>query len=255
MQLWAHRGANRKAPENTLAAFQLAVEAGVDGVEFDVQLSNDGHPVVIHDEKLDRTTDGTGWVAVYPLESLQELDCGDGQHIPTLDEVLELLAPTEVRLNVELKNSVVPYPGLEAKVVSALARHGLLTRAASVEPRVVLSSFDLESVRRLARMRLAAEVAALYEYPIFFPFRRTRNLGATAIHPHAVAVRSARYVERAHAAGLKVRVWTVDDPTRQAELAAWGVDGIFTNSVPSSSTKGRGSSPTMPEAFGRTKNV
>ena len=121
--IWAHRGASVALPENTLAAFAAAVAAGADGVEFDVQLSADGVPVVIHDERVDRTHDGVGWVGELSAASLASLApraaVGAAGAIPTLDEVLDLLAPTSLTINIELKNSVVSYPGLEQRVVAA----------------------------------------------------------------------------------------------------------------------------------------
>ena len=147
-KVWGHRGASGVAPENTLPAFDLARRMGADGVELDVQLSADGRLVVIHDETLDRTTTGSGPVAARTLDELRTLDAGRGlagyagARIPTLDEVFELFAGTPVVVNVELKNSVVAYPGLEEKVLALVA-------AAGMADRVLLSTFNHLSLVRL----------------------------------------------------------------------------------------------------------
>ena len=142
MQIWAHRGASSRQPENTIAAFSAAMAAGVDGVEFDVQLSSDGVPVVIHDEKVDRTHAGTGWVAGQTVAQLQELPsllkkkpAPLTTRIPTLAEVLDLLAAGDQLINIELKNSVKAYKTLESKVLAMVAERRLADR-------VVLSSFN-----------------------------------------------------------------------------------------------------------------
>lgn len=114
--IWAHRGASAHAPENTLPAFELAVEQGADGVELDVHLTADGHLVVTHDETIDRCSDGTGAIASLTLEQLRAFDFSAGwegfagTRIPTLREVYELLHPTDLTINVELKNTFAPYP-------------------------------------------------------------------------------------------------------------------------------------------------
>ena len=115
--VWAHRGASGYAPENTLPAFEMALEQGADGIELDVHLSRDDAVVVIHDETLERTTDGTGWVADRSLDDLKAMDASFGREgfagtrIPTLDEVLALVADAGVAVNIELKNDRMPTRG------------------------------------------------------------------------------------------------------------------------------------------------
>ena len=170
MEIWAHRGASRVAPENTMPAFERAIAAGADGIEFDVQLSRDGEVVVIHDETLSRTTDGTGRVVDHTLAELRALDASAGRdswtdvRIPTLAEVLALLAPTTLRADIELKNSEEPYPGLEELVLAEVAAAGMVDRT-------LYSSFSGESVRRLAGLAPAAEVALIYSSPLARPLR------------------------------------------------------------------------------------
>ena len=127
VSIFAHRGASDAAPENTLPAFARAVEQGADGIELDVHLSRDGELVVIHDETLDRTTDGAGWVKDRTLAELRALRADNGlpgfaeARIPTLREVLDLLRPTDLLLNIELKTSLVWYEGIEAKTLALVA--------------------------------------------------------------------------------------------------------------------------------------
>lgn len=125
-RIWAHRGASRAAPENTVPAFTAAAALGADGVELDVQRTRDGRLVVCHDEQIDRTSTGHGWIRDMSLAELHRHDfsCGRadfaGTRIPTLDDVLTALAGTGLSANIELKNSVVSYPGMEAEVVETI---------------------------------------------------------------------------------------------------------------------------------------
>lgn len=227
-KIWAHRGARQDAPENTLAAFELAVAQGADGVEFDVQLSSDGEIVVIHDETLERTTDGTGAVVDHTLAELQAFDASAGRagfagvRIPTLTEVLELLAPTGLALNIELKNSEVPYAGLEEKVIEAVSGFGL-------EPRVVLSTFNHYSLRRLRALKPGCELAALYTDPLFRPWRYAGTLGVAAIHPPVMCVFGRRFVQKSHKAGIAVRPWVVNGERPLRRMFGYGVDAVFTD--------------------------
>ncbi|MGB7963740.1 MAG: glycerophosphodiester phosphodiesterase [Propionicimonas sp.] len=227
MIIWAHRGARRQAPENTLPAFRRAIELGAEGVEFDVQLSADGVSVVIHDETLDRTTDGHGRVVDHTLGELRALDASAGKPgfpgvvIPTLDEVLAVFAPTELAVNIELKNSVVEYPGLEEAVLAAVSKHGL-------ERRVVLSSFNADSVARLQDLTSIPR-AFVYDRLLRRPWAVAARLGAVAVHPPSRFVVSPRYVTRAHQAGLAVRVWTVNSERELRRMYHCGVDGVFSD--------------------------
>ena len=133
--VWAHRGASGYAPENTLKAFQKAVEMGADGVELDVQLTKDGELVVIHDETVDRTSDGSGWVKDFTYARISRCNYNrthkegyERAMIPTLEEVYELLKPTGLTINVELKTGVVFYPEIEERVLDLTARMGLEER-------------------------------------------------------------------------------------------------------------------------------
>jgi glycerophosphoryl diester phosphodiesterase len=224
----AHRGASGAAPENTLAAFRAAVALGADGVEFDVQSSRDGVPVVIHDPTLERTTNGRGPVGAATAAELGALEAGAwfsppvaGERVPTLAAVLALLAPTRLELHLELKTARIAYPGLVPAVVRDV-------RAAGMSARVTLSSFNHHSL--LEARRLAPEIACaalLYE-ALLEPWRYAQQHGLQALHPQHATV-DAVLVSAAHAAGLPVRPYTVDEPQEARRLLELGVDGLITN--------------------------
>lgn len=226
-QVWAHRGASADAPENTLPAFELAAEQGADGVELDVQLTRDGEVVVMHDETLDRTTDGSGWVADQSLDELRRLDASAGRpgfagtRVPTLAEVLTLARGAGLVVNVELKNNEVAYVGLEERVLDEVA-------AAGMARRVVLSSFNHQSLRLLARLAPDVPRGALYSDPLFQPWEYAVRLGVRALHPPLRVVRS-RLVERCRGRALAVHAWTVDDVGDLRRVVALGVDAVITN--------------------------
>ena len=142
MKIWAHRGCSQMYPENTLLAFEKAMNiAGLTGIELDIQLTKDGELVVIHDERVDRTTEGTGYVRDFTLKELSKLHIYAGeneiQHIPTMEEVLDLLEDrlkSGMKLNIELKNSIYPYSGMEEKITG-------LVRERKFENAVVYSTF------------------------------------------------------------------------------------------------------------------
>ena len=138
-EIFAHRGASGYESENTLEAFALAVEQGADGIELDVQLSRDGQMVIIHDENVDRVCNGTGWVKDYTLEELKRFQVstpeGKKGRIPTLREVLELVKPSGIKVNIELKTGIFWYPELERMVIEEVKHQGM-------EDRIIYSSFN-----------------------------------------------------------------------------------------------------------------
>lgn len=227
-QVWAHRGARREAPENTLPAFERAVEQGADGVELDVQLTADGIMVVIHDETLDRTTNGSGLVAVRTLAELQCLDASAGMpgfagtRIPTLNEVLDLLVPTGVMINIELKNSCEEYPGLERQVLEAVTSSGAADQ-------VVLSTFNHYSLKALQELGATSELGMLYSDPLYNPWSYALGLNVGAIHPPVGCVLGPVYVRCAQESGLAVRPWVANHDEELRRLFKWGVDAVFTD--------------------------
>jgi glycerophosphoryl diester phosphodiesterase len=227
---FAHRGASYEAPENTLAAFLLAVELGADGIEFDVQLSQDGKAVVIHDSTLDRTTSGEGLVRHKTLSELKQLDAGSHfdpafaeQCIPTLQEVIDTVGH-QLLLNIELKPDGLQDDGLAAVVVRAVEENHLLDR-------VVISSFNPLAMRRVKRLNPWLPTGLLYapDSPILLRRPWLRYLiRFEAMHPHYSAV-DDRYMRWARKQGYRVNVWTADDPADMWQLMRCGVDAIITN--------------------------
>ncbi|AZZ38583.1 glycerophosphodiester phosphodiesterase [Acidipropionibacterium jensenii] len=226
--IFAHRGAHKNLPENTMPAFQEAIDEDAEGIELDVQMTSDGHLVVCHDETIDRTSDGTGQIVYHSLQELRALNFAAGSAdwepatIPLLDEVLDLLAPTEVSLNIELKNSVVRYRGLEEQTVAAVKAHRMADQ-------VVLSSFNHRSLVALAEIAPKIRRGLLYSDDLADPWDYAHRIGVQAVHPGGWLLRGRDDVPRFHAAGLGVRVWTLDDPDQIREAAALGVDAVITN--------------------------
>ena len=214
-----HRGASADAPENTLAAFALAQAQGADGIEFDVQLSADGWPVVIHDSKLERTTNGQGLVQEYTLAQLQELDAGEGQPIPTLDELFETLGPNFL-YNVELKTAVFRDNGLAAAVADRIQAHNL-------ERQTIVSSFNPWAVRWARRYLTQSTWVAHLGYTGGLKYKYLLA-PCQAIHPHSRLVNESN-MARAKKIGWRVHVWTVDDPVEAQRLADLGVHALVTN--------------------------
>lgn len=228
--VWAHRGASRYAPENTLPAFTLAAQQGADGVELDVHLSKDGELVVIHDETLDRTTDGTGPVQDYTLAQLQGF-CADNHmpgfadaRIPTLRQVLARLKPTGLRVNIELKTSILWYDGIEEKTLA-------LVREMGMEDRVVYSSFNHYSIEKVRQLAPGAETAYLYSDIICDVERYAAAHGVQGLHPGLWNVKMADLLQRYLSSGLAVRVWTVNDAADLRWLLEAGAD-VITNDPP-----------------------
>jgi glycerophosphoryl diester phosphodiesterase len=230
-----HRGASGEAPENTLAAFELAARQGADGIELDVHLSADGAPVVIHDARLDRTTSGSGLVSSYTFTQLRRLDAGSwfnrrfparararyaGVKIPLLTEVLAWVRDRKCLAFVEIKQARrLLYPGIEEKVLEEIARAG-------AAPFTTVISFHLPTLRRLRQMNSRLPLGIDFTRPLL-AIRRAKSLKATSVLPHW-AFASRRFLRRAHLAGLRVLVWDLDRPEWMRRKILDGVDGAIT---------------------------
>ncbi|KLU60243.1 putative glycerophosphoryl diester phosphodiesterase 1 [Peptococcaceae bacterium CEB3] len=226
VKVLGHRGAAGTAPENTLPAFEKGLEYGVDGFEFDVQLTRDGEVVICHDERVDRTSDGVGWLKDFTLKELKALDFGvrfgRRAEIPRLNELLSLLEGRDLLLNVEVKSSfLVEYPGIVDKVVELLAEYRVL-------PRSVLSSFDHRVVAEVIRKYPQVATGLLYSSGPLQPWLYAKKIGAGNLHPHFAFV-DPELVRESHARGIGVNVWTVDEPWVMEKMAAAGVDWVITN--------------------------
>ncbi len=227
-KIWAHRGASAYAPENTIPAFRLALEQGAQGLELDVQRTADGVLVVIHDETIDRTSNGFGRVKDLSFEDLRRMDFSNGfighrnVRIPSLHEVLDLIVDRDAVLNVELKNAIEPYPGLELEVAAMVADAGL-------SERVLISSFNHPSLANLRGVVAPSQIGVLYSDGLYNPWQYAHWMGAGALHPAWNAVWQPDYVWLAHEAGIKVNVWTVDEEKDVAHAVEMGVDALVTN--------------------------
>ncbi len=228
-KVWAHRGASGYAPENTLEAFSLAAEMGAYGVELDVQMSADAQLVVCHDETIERTSNGSGAICALPYEELvsfnyhAEFPADRFYRMPLLREVLDLLRPTGLYLNIELKcDSLLHYDGIEVKVVKEVEHAGM-------QERVIYSSFDHYALRRLKFVNPFAQVGILYQACLYQPWVYAKTLQACALHPHYTALFEPWYVDQAHREGMQINAWTVNDEQMVCALGQKGVDGIITN--------------------------
>jgi len=218
-KIYAHRGANEHAPENTMAAFQLALNQHADGIELDAMLSGDGQVVVIHDDTVDRTTNGSGRVREMTLEQIRSLDAGKGERIPTLEEVLERFGG-KLLINIELKNYASIFDALPIKVAKLINHFGL-------EDSVLISSFNPLNFPRIRR-RLPDVKIGMLTQPNQAKFWMWRLFKYDALHPHYSDV-DKPLVETMHAQGRQVNVWTPDDAEEIIRLAELHVDGIITN--------------------------
>jgi glycerophosphoryl diester phosphodiesterase len=210
-----------------MAAFEKAVELGADVIELDLHMSRDGELVVIHDDTLDRTTDGSGPVHERSLEELMRLDAGRwfgegfaGQRIPTLAQVLDRFAG-KVPLALEIKAGSTFFPGIEEKVVSALRQHGAIDQGA-------VASFDHYALRRLKEIEPTIRTAALL---VGRPVSLSALAGAAGADGLALeaSLVTKTEVEACRAAGLKLVVWVVNDPAQMRYFISLGVDGIITD--------------------------
>ncbi|MBO5112637.1 MAG: hypothetical protein J6C12_04745 [Lachnospiraceae bacterium] len=235
MKIWAHRGCSQHYPENTLLAFEKAAEIkGLTGIELDIQLTKDGHIVVCHDEKVDRTTDGTGELRSFTLNELKKLriDAGNGKYekIPTIDEVLDLLEDKMrigLKLNIELKNSVFPYEGMEEIIIELVHRRG-------IQNSIVYSSFSALSIERIRNMDSDAEAGILDVKVSDCLYKLKGGCGANALHPFWRGMDLAKE----QVAGYPVRSWFTGHlfPEKSTgnlldlrELERQGITDVFLN--------------------------
>ena len=229
-ELIGHRGACGHAPENTLASLRMARGLGVDCVEFDVRITSDGIPVLLHDDSLDRTTDAAGLLSDCRLEALTGVDAGTwfaatfrGEKLPTLEEAVHVLVEEELRANVEIKGS----PGQEAATAAAAVQ--VLMRCWPEEmPLPLLSSFAPACLASARQVAPKLPRALLFEeVPANWP-QQLRALGCEGLHCHHHAA-SSSLVGAIREAGFACRVYTVNEAERAAELASMGVDAIVTD--------------------------
>ena len=228
--VWAHRGASAYAPENTMASFEKAVTQRADGIELDIQLTRDDRIVVIHDETLERTSTGTGWVKDYTLSELRAFDYryakkfpdAPRMEIPTMEEVFELIKPTDLTINIELKTGVVFYPDLEGKILRMTERYGM-------EDRVIYSSFNHYTIQKIRLMDPQAKTGLLYSDGYIDMPSYGRRLGVNALHPAIYNLQYPDYMKNCAANGLDVNVWTINKKDYMKLCIEMGVHALITN--------------------------
>lgn len=228
--VWAHRGASGYAPENTLAAFHLAADFKADGIELDVQMTKDGRLVVIHDETLGRVSeDEKGWVKDYTYEQLRKVNVNRHfpefgiQCIPTLKEVYELIRPTNLTINAELKTGIVFYPEIEEKILE-------LTQEMGMQDRVIYSSFNHYSIRKIRRLCPEAVTGMLYQDGLIRPVDYARDVvKVNALHPAIYNVQYPEFFEECRKYGMKIHVWTVNEEEHMRLLCEHETDAMITN--------------------------
>ena len=228
--IFAHRGASAHAPENTIAAFELALTQQADAIELDVKLSSDGYVVVHHDPTLDRTTNGKGKLKDVTLAGLKKLDAGSffsekfmGEPIPTLDEVFEAVGKRTF-INVELTNYKTPHDQLVETVCMLIKKH-------KMQKNVIFSSFLASNLSK-ARSYLPEVPRGLLALNGFLG-SWARSFGFAfgkyqALHPYLTDM-TQQEVARVHRLNRRVHVWTVNAEQDMRRLFGWGVDGIFTD--------------------------
>lgn len=224
--IFAHRGASNLAPENTLKAFKKAIELKADYIEFDVHQSKDGEIVIMHDANTFRTTGHSGIIEKMTLEELKELDCGDNEKIPTLEELVKL-AKGKIGLNCEIKAK-----GIAQKIIEII-------KEADLFESTIISSFKQKELLKIKNLEPRLKIASLNPTRtgwILNWFSRKKMIKTAeenkfyAINPLYLVV-NKKFIDKAHEKNIKVFPWTVDSITAIENLIKKGVDGIITNNI------------------------
>ncbi len=248
----AHRGYSGKFDENTMLAFKKAIEYGADGIETDVQLSKNGVPVIMHDETLDRTTDGIGFLKNYTFEELKKFKTksvgsaalrkkelkqnynseeieyfkkNKGEEIPSLKELLELVASSDLKvLNLELKNSILEYEGMEEKVLDMIEEYEL-------KDRIIISSFNHMSLVKIRKMDKDIILGALTDSTLANVPKYLNDIGVQCYHPFFPSILNKDYNKEIREAGIKINPYTVNTEEEMKMVVEAGTDSIITNEV------------------------
>ncbi|KAB3530060.1 glycerophosphodiester phosphodiesterase [Alkaliphilus serpentinus] len=224
----AHRGASGYAPENTMKAFEIALDLKAHGIELDLHMSSDGQLIVCHDERVDRTTNGSGFIRDLTLKEIKALDAGSwfgskfkNQRVPTLQEVLDLLRNRDLLLNIELKSGPIFYPNIEREVIKVIEDYGLMENT-------IISSFNHYSLLEVKRIYNRVKTAPLYMAGIVSPWKYAMDIGADGIHPYFYNV-TPELVKLSAEKGLFVNTFTVNEPQYLKYAIDCGISGVITN--------------------------
>lgn len=229
MKVYAHRGYSGRYPENTMLAFKEAAKTGCAGIELDVQLTKDDVVVIIHDETIDRVTDGTGMVRDYTYEELKKFNAGvlfpevtEFQSIPTFQEYCAWVAGTGLETNIEIKTGIYYYEDIEKKTAEIIRKYGL-------DKKVMFSSFNHMSLVKVKTLMPDVECGALLgETGIGNPGYYCSTYGFECYHPGYESLTKA-IVDQCHKRGVKVNAWTINGLHELEQLCEWGCDGVITN--------------------------
>ncbi len=227
----AHRGASSYAPENTMTAFTKAIQLGVKWIEFDVTLSADDVPVIFHDDKLERTTDGKGYIWSHPYSVLAKLDAGSwfdpmysSERIPTLLEVLEFLGNYGVAANIELKSQ----PGHEEKLVKRILQDMAKLKSSPMPEQLLFSSFSIDALRYLRKYAPERQLGLL-QHEWHHEWRSIcTQLGCVSINVNK-KILTPDFADEIKNMNMFLLVYTVNDPARARELYSMGVDAVFSD--------------------------
>lgn len=229
--LFAHRGFSGKYPENSPLAFQKTVEeTDAVGIESDVHITKDGELIIFHDATLERTSNGVGFIKDHTYEELLQLDIGSwmspefaGQHIWTLDQLLDFCDETNMLLNMELKNYEVFYEGLEQRVADAINAHKMADR-------VFVSSFNHISMQYFKEICPEIETGLLYDKPYLDMEHYIARSNADNMHPRYMLLQyQPELMQLYHGNNMKVNTWTVNEESDMRDMIERGVDCIISN--------------------------
>ena len=224
----AHRGASGYAPENTMASFEKALSMNADGIELDVHITKDGHLIVCHDERVDRTTNGTGFIKELTLSEIRQLDAGSWfseefkcEKIPTLEEVFELIKHKDILLNIELKSGPIFYDGIEYQVIDMIKKY-------KMEDRIIVSSFNHYSLIEMKKIDKKIKTGILYMAGIVDPWVYAKRIEADAIHPLFYNI-NQRLIKGCKENGVLINPFTVNEEEYIIAMIISGVSGVITN--------------------------
>lgn len=209
--IFAHRGLPVKFAENSLEGFRYAVTHGAEGVEFDVHLTKDKVPIVMHDETIDRTTDGIGYIKDYTLTELRKFHIKNGEAVPMLSELFEILQDKNLYINLEFKTNKIHDKGIEAIVLALSKQYHF------VHP-IIFSSFDYQTLKICQQISPHKQYCFLTKMPVLFPQKFVKKNHFAAIHPHYYLPSK-----------VTQRIWTIDEPKLAKKYFKHEVAGIFTN--------------------------
>ncbi|AIN94042.1 glycerophosphodiester phosphodiesterase [Treponema putidum] len=226
---FAHRGFRSKYPENTMLAFSKAADSGVDGIEFDVHLSSDGVPIIIHDEALDRTCNASGLVKDFSFAELKKINAAANfksskpldEKIPCLEEYFDFIKDKDIISNIELKTGVFEYPGIEETVYALLKKYNL-------QDKCIISSFNHESVLRMKKIDSSLVCGFLVDSWDLHPADYLKKYGIECYHPPAYRL-TKEFVDELHNEGIRVNAWFGSIQTDYSQVLRTGLDSIITD--------------------------